>query len=409
MGPIQTIDDVLGMLRRRGLLMALVIVAGGTMALLQALNLPRSYEAAAVLQVEMPRVSDEMALRGTGVAAAQQIQLIEQRLMVRDNLAALIERHGLFADAEGLSLSQKVAAMRASIRIQSITAPGIGGEGALSSLVIVVQLGTAEAAAAVANDLAAAVIDRGAAAQADRTRATLEFFASEEQRIGRAIAQLEAEITAYKDANLGALPEALVGRRLELGRLAEELREIDRQLLELRRNRDALQANPQRRAVETRQIETLEREISGLEAQKSLLQDRADDIDEAIRRSPAVESVLGTFERRLQQLQDQYVVLTRRRTEAEATQRLESDRQTARLELLEPALPPEYPMRSTRRRTLAVGLAGSIAAALGLALLLEFRNPVMRTSGQMQRALQLTPYIAIPRLDPPRRRRRRGI
>ena len=411
MGPIQTLADLLALIRRRWMLMLGIVLAGTALSVLLALQQPRVYESAAVLQVELPRVSTEAASGEAVSRSSQRLQLLEQEITSRDAMLALITRHGLFRDTPGLTASEQVVALRRAIRIETVRAPAspFGGEQPVSAMLIVVRADRPDTAAAVANDLAQTVLDLSIRKQSDRVRETLEFFRDEESRLGTDMAALEAEITAFKNANVDALPEGLQARRDEIGRLDASLRDFDLQLLDLRQELAALQTNANPRLIEQRQIAVLEAQIAGIEGQRDLARIRRGEVETAINRAPQVETQLGTYARRLQQLQDQFSVVTRRRAEAETGQRLESERQTERFELLEAALPPDYAMASGRRKLLVFGMFGSVMLALGAALALELRNPVLRSRRQMERSLDLRPVIALPILDPPGRgRMRRG-
>lgn len=408
MGNIQTLADVVAMVRRRALPMLALVLAGTLATLFTVLRTPHVYESAAVLQVELPRISTEAASGDAVSRSAQRLQLLQQELTSRDNMLALIDRHGLFADAPGLTQTERVIALRQSIRIETVRAGqnAFGAEQPVSALLIVVQLGRPDQAAAVANDLAQEVLDLTAQKQSERVRETLEFYAGEDARLSTAIAALEAEFTAYRNANVDALPDGIQARRDEIGRLDATLRDLDLQLLDLRQELAALQSRGSPRAIEQRQIAALETQIAGLDGQRAAALARRAEVEAAVNRAPQVETAIGTYVRRLQQLQDQYSVITRRRAEAETSQRLDSERQTERFDLLEPALPPDYPLASGRRKMMVFGLFGSIMAALGLALALELRNPVLRSARQMERALDLRPVIALPVLPTPASRRR---
>ena len=411
MGPIQTLADLLALIRRRWMLMLGIVLAGTALSVLLALQQPRVYESAAVLQVELPRVSTEAASGEAVSRSSQRLQLLEQEITSRDAMLALIARHGLFRDTPGLTASEQVVALRRAIRIETVRAPAspFGGEQPVSAMLIVVRADRPDTAAAVANDLSQTVLDLSIRKQSDRVRETLEFFRDEESRLGTDMAALEAEITAFKNANVDALPEGLQARRDEIGRLDASLRDFDLQLLDLRQELAALQTNANPRLIEQRQIAVLEAQIAGIEGQRDLARIRRGEVETAINRAPQVETQLGTYARRLQQLQDQFSVVTRRRAEAETGHRLESERQTERFELLEAALPPDYAMASGRRKLLVFGMFGSVMLALGAALALELRNPVLRSRRQMERSLDLRPVIALPILDPPGRgRMRRG-
>ena len=407
MGNIQTLADVLAMVRRRILPMLAVVLLGSVITLLAVLRMPHVYETAAVLQVELPRVAADTATGDVVSRSSQRLQLLEQELTSRDSLAAMIQKHGLFTDTPGLTPTEKVAALRMSIRIETVRAGQntFGVEQPVSAMLIVVQLGDRQKAADVANDLAARVLDLTAQRQSERVRETLEFYEAEEGRLGLAIAALEAEITAFKNANVDALPEGMQGRREELGRLDATLRDLDLQLLALDQELTALTSRGTPRIIEQRQIAVLEAQIAGLQTQRQAAATRRAEVEAAINRAPMVETQLGTFARRLQQVQDQYSVITRRRAEAETTQRLDSERQTERFDLLEAALPPDYPLASGRRRIMVFGVFASAMLALGLAFVMELRNPVLRSARQMERTLELRPVIALPTLSTPQSRR----
>ena len=116
MGPIQTLDEFLNLLIRRRWLIVGVTLLGTLFAVMVGLSRPQVYEAGAVIQVESPLVSGAE----TGAQSARILQALEQRLTTRESLTALIDRHGLFADAAGLSPEQKVIALRNSIAFQSV-------------------------------------------------------------------------------------------------------------------------------------------------------------------------------------------------------------------------------------------------------------------------------------------------
>ncbi len=399
MGTIQTLEDVIGLIRRRMLLILAVALPGALVSLYLALQLPHVWEAAAVIQIETPQVADPARDLPTATTS-QRLQLIEQRLLSRAALNELIARHGLFADLPALTESERIVLMRESIQLVPV-APGgaaIGGTD-LSALVIIVRLGDPQVAAAVANEMAESVIAMGATAQIARIDETLAFFAAEQARIGEELAAAEARINAFKNANLESLPEALASRREEIGRLDEGLREIDRKLIELQSERDTVAAGPNLRAVERRQIEALDGQIAVLREERALLAQRRDELAEAIGRAPSVEIELARLARELQQIQEQYAVVVRRLAEVETSRKLAEAAQGERFTLLEPAVPPEYPLRSERRKTLVLGVGASGALALLLALVADLRHPVLRTPGQMTRAVGLTPVVAIPYIE----------
>ena len=85
---------------------------------------PRIYEASAVIQLDMPAAIDPAS--DSSLPASRRVQLIEQRLMARQNLRDMIKRLKLFADTPGLSESQQLTALRRSCLPTTSCSSGAG-------------------------------------------------------------------------------------------------------------------------------------------------------------------------------------------------------------------------------------------------------------------------------------------
>ncbi len=403
MGPIQSLEDLVGLILRRRWLIALITVIGTALGAWYAESRPDTFETAAVIQVELPMVA-EGRTPSAPVNALQTLQTIEQRLTTRDNMIALIDRHRLFAQAPGMSVENKVAAMRRAIRFQSVSNAAGGG---LSAIIIAAQADTAENAARVANDLAQSVLDMGAEGKRATADASFAFFKDEEGRIWKAINALETEIATYREANRAALPGAREARQDELTQLATSLQALNQELAGLQSEETSIRAQQTLRATDRRRLEDIGQRLSVLDAQRAPLLARKTEVDGSLGDVAEVDRVLSTYDRQLRQLQDQYSVVSTRLAEADTTQRLSDRQQTERFSLLERAITPEYPVRSGGKRIAIAGAIGSAALALTLAFLLDLAKPVLRNSGQMERELNLRPIVAIPPV-PARARTARG-
>jgi uncharacterized protein involved in exopolysaccharide biosynthesis len=244
MDQAQSIGDLLSLLRRRWLVIVALGGLGTAAAVGYAMSRPSVYETSAKVLIESQQIPDELARSTVTLSTATRLQLIEQRLMARDSLAALVERLGLFADLPRLSMTRKVGLLREAARIDSITASGNpwDNDRGVVAFTITVALGDAEQAALVANELAESAIAQNLEARSARARETLGYFEEEERRIAAALAAAEAEVSAFKKANEGALPEDLAPGREALARLQTAGIELDRQLLELDLRRAELDA-----------------------------------------------------------------------------------------------------------------------------------------------------------------------
>ncbi|MFC0279303.1 hypothetical protein ACFOHK_14220 [Falsigemmobacter intermedius] len=404
MGNIRSLTDLVDLIRRHLVLILFVFLIGSILSFVVAMQRQRSFESTAILQMELPRIAGATAAESV-TQSGQRMQLLEQQIRSRDSLLGLAERYGIFDTAPELPIGQRLSIMRNSVNLESIRTPhGVNAETAVSAIVIRVVMPDPDMAADMANELAQKILDSTAARKSTVARETLDFYASEERRLSGELAALEAEITAFKNSQIAALPESLAARRQELSLLEVQIREYDRQIMDLQQELMPLQAVAAPRVVEQRRMSLLEARMEALQSRHKGVEERIAELQDSISLTPMVETRLGTYLRRQQQLQDQYSVINRRRAEAETTQRLDSEQQTEHFTLLEAALPADHSLSTGRRKIMAAGGLASGLLAVALAFLLELKNPAIHTARQMESVLQIRPVIALPDLGPTRRR-----
>ena len=183
MNQFQSFDEILSAIKRRIWLILAITVVGCLFSLNYALGQVKVYEATAVVQIEDAAVPDQLAgaAASTSAAATRGVKLIEQRLMSRDNLFKVVEKHGLFAEDPTITPLERVGLMREAARIEEIRDPSqqfAPGGNAPSGLLISVRLTDAEKAAQVANELMSFVIDQSRDRNVGRARETLDLFAT---------------------------------------------------------------------------------------------------------------------------------------------------------------------------------------------------------------------------------------
>ncbi len=488
MDQVQMIKEFLRAMRRHAIVILAVVGLGVVGSIYFALGRQSLYETSAKVLIESQQIPDDLARSTVNLTTSERLQLIEQRLMARDNLVEMIDNLGLFADAPAMPMTNKVDALRMATHFNSITAPQTYGNAAnVFAFTVTVQLGDREQAAAVANQFVDSAIQQNLRVRSERVKETLDYFEKEDKRVGGAIAELEVRIAKFKRDNPEALPESLEFRREELRRSQERDLEIDASLLQLQENRAALNlvligdapagmnfavASPaetelgrleielaQKRKVlapnhpEIRRLKdqlaavtalverapvekddagaadiaptsalsqaqqtAVRRQLSQIDAQIQLLTDqkaslatRREELGRSIRDTPEAEITLNALTRQLAELQEQYAVIVQRRAEASTGQQLEASEQSERFHILERALVPDYPYAPNRKKLVVMGSGASVGLAIGLVFLLELLHPVLRTSAQMERQLNLRPVITIPFVATPRDRRRRRL
>ena len=405
MGQIQSIEELIGLvLRRRWLIVALTLL-GMVVASAYAKSRPDEFETAAVIQIQSPAVADAAdATAPVAGGAAQVLQSIEQRLTTRENLVAMINRHGLFADLVGKPMDEKVLLLRRAVRFQAVdSAAGqtFGQARSISAILIYANLDNADLAARVANDFAQGILDQSAAGQRERANQNVAFFKEEEARIWKDITALEAEIATYRTTNADALPTLREARRDDLADFEDDLRQVNQDRVALQSQLAVIEQKTTLRETDRRQLDEIAAGIKVLDAQIAAIINRRDAIQTALAATPEVERVLNGFDRRLTQMQEQYDVVTQRMAESQTSQRLADRQQAESFTLLERAIIPEHPLGNGGKKIAVAGSVFSLLAAVVVAFLLDLAKPVVRTSAQMQRQLDLEPVVCIPEMREP--------
>ena len=402
MGQIQNLEDLVGFMRRHLRLIVAVAVIGAVASAIFARIRPDSYEAFAVIEVQGAQVVQEGS-----PGSAQLMQSIEQRLTTRENLLAVIDRHGLYSDLTALSDDERVALLRASVSFEGIAAAGsnpYAGPAQLSAIIIRAGNTDAGLAARVANDFAQGVLDMSSSGKLRQARDTLAFYQEEEDRLSAEIARVEAEVADYK--LLHAVSGVAEAQRAELVSVEADLRQLDQNLVALMEEQRQLSAKGSLRTTEQRQLQDLDTQIAVLTEQKAALTGRRAELAMALASQPEVERALAGYLRQVDQLNDSLAVVTARLAEAGTAVKLAERQQDERFALLERALTPERSVGSGGRKLFLTGALASLLAGLALAFVLDLLKPVLRTSAQMERQMGLRPIVAIPELDLPDRRRR---
>lgn len=400
MGPIFSLGELADMVRRRALLILTVIVLGCSASVMLALRQAHEYQATEVLQIAQPVIADDLAKSTVEGSSARRLQLIQQRLMARGSVLEVIDKFQLYSDLPGLKDSEKVDMLRRAVQIEGVAAAreGYSDDGTISVLTISARMPTPELAQQIAHDFGQRTIELSKQNRIEQASETLAFFDAQEAAISKEISDLENEITEYRNTNDLSLPGSLEFRREEISTINDGLLDIARERIEVERSMELAEKSQRPATAERLRADYLE-QLETLDAQHNLLMARKIELEELIETSPEVQRKLGAYERQVEQLRDELSNIATRRTDAELGFRLEAERQAERLTVIEEAALPDFPISESRKKKAILGGAASVVAAFVLAYLLELKNPVMRSAGQMERELGFAPVVTVPFLD----------
>lgn len=227
-----SLHDYLSILRRRALVM--ILVFGGVLAasVVLAMLLPRAYESTATILVEGPQVQVAVGDRANQPRPEDRVNLIRQRLMTRENLIGIADRHGLFANEGQRTLSDTdvAEAMRNSTSLQILgqSADPWAPRPLSVSFNLTFQHGSPEKALEVTRELVDLFLASNRQDRVGQATRTTGFLSVEAERVREELEALEARIAAFKSQQAGSLPENLAMSLAGLQSMEADLRNAER-------------------------------------------------------------------------------------------------------------------------------------------------------------------------------------
>lgn len=395
----QVVADLADMLRRRGNVMVLVFVLGCVVSLFYALSRPYTYRSTEIVEIVSPHGEAALATQDPAQHLESRMELLEQRLLGRQNLIDIAEAYDLFKDEAALSADDLVDRMRDAVRIENVFI-----RETLSALRISADMPEPEQARLVAQELSHRIINMNASARIERAREMFEFFTIQEKKLFRDMAETEDMMVTLQETGGAGVPGSEGLRDTEIASTKDAIAQIDQSRADLQMQISTLEKEGSSDAQRA-QLSPLIQQMNTLNAQRRLLSDRRNEL--ASSEGPLFEIAreLTKLARHKRLLEDQIDVISARRGTAEISYLMETRRQTERLVVSEPAFRPDAPVFDPRRRAMVWGTLISMIAAVSAALFLDWRAPVVRSARQLERHLGIAPVVVIPSVAPPQDRK----
>lgn len=229
---------------RVALVAALVLAAGLPLALFW----PAVYRSTATILVEEQEIPRDFVRSTVTSYADERIQVISQQVMTRSTLMQIVEKYALYAkERRYLSNEEILERMRRDVRVQTVSAEVTDRRSGLRNApTIAFRLSydseSPAKAQQVANELVTLYLNENLRTRRQRADETSSFLAGEAARIGRQIAEIEANLAKFKRANAGRLPELVQLNMQMRDRTEAELGELERQVRVLEDRRAYLEA-----------------------------------------------------------------------------------------------------------------------------------------------------------------------
>ena len=414
-GRSRSLSHFLGILKRRALYCAgafLTVLLIG--AFVTAIQRP-IYEAKGKVLVESQEIPTDLVRPTVTQTANERIQVIQQRIMTRDNLLALVNKYKMFASEQRwMSATDILDLMRERTQFELVDIDStLGGNSTsggnatpgrpksapkppgapISTIAFTVsfQYENPEITSRVANDFLTLILSEDARNRTNSATETTAFLTRESQRLQGELAAIEAQIT--ESTTKGTDPTA--------GPSAAPMDPAKIQIVELTKLKEELAQKSSIYSAEHPAIKALKKKVAAME--------------ELAAQTPAAASAqanrgLVELQRQAATAQKNLDETNKKLDEARLGEKLERDQQSERLQVIEQPVQPQQPIRPNRIKLLALSFALAIAAGAGTVFAAETFDSSIRHSRELLgvasgRLIVSIPYIAT-RAETVRRRRR---
>ena len=421
-----------GMIRRRWIWMALLIVMGCSGTVWVWSSTEPTYRAISTVLVSSQQIPESF-VRSTvrGLDSLSNVNALIGEVLSQRNLALLLERHDLYADlVDKVPRNDLVWHLRGNVSIDQQRNVNTRSPSESTAIFVISYEGESpESSAEVANDLASILIAANLEKRSAQARKTTQFLREELQRTSGKVAEANSQITEFNQLHRGELPGDLSPLLQKLERLQSESQVIneqisstedrlmqfetagttastaEEQLLQVRLQLDQQMAihtdeHPNVIALQRRiermqntvqsgsdtsadklsphsfQIASTQRELEVLRQRLFSTGQQISDIDQRVDRIPLRTEELSILQQKAAVLQETHLEFMRKVKDAELAETLESSQQGPQVSMLDRAWPPSGPVQSPLF-ILIPGLLGSVILALLLGFALEILDPVI--------------------------------
>jgi succinoglycan biosynthesis transport protein ExoP len=143
-------------------------------------------------------------------------------------------------------------------------------------------------------------------------------------------------------------------------------------------------------------MDTIERQLKLYGTQKASVMAAIADLTRVLSLAPDVQINLAVIERQREGIQKSLEEISNKLAEARLGEQLEKDQQAERFQVIEQPLTPQNPVRPNRMKIMTFGFLLAGLAGMGSVAGLEILNQSIRTSNDINKALNRYPLVVIP-------------
>jgi len=233
---IKELSDYIDAFRRRRTSILSIAAVFFAISIIVALAWPPVYRSMSTILIEEQEVPSDLIRSTITSYATQRIQTINQRVMTRANLMAIIEKYDLYHNKRRQETTEEILErMRKDVNVQMINADVIdprSGRPTAATVAFTLSFDGegAEVTQKVASELTTLYLNENLKNRAEKASETYTFLTTEADKLREHITELETQLAAFKEKNAERLPQ-VAGLNTQLRERTEtELRDVENQL-----------------------------------------------------------------------------------------------------------------------------------------------------------------------------------
>ena len=235
-----SLADYASIVWRRKWLFLFVSLIVLTLGIFTIFKMPLVYRSTGIIQIEQQEIPSQWVDSTVSSVASERIQAITQLVMTSANLSNIVEKFNLFQErGDSLDEDEKNALVKNNFSMEPIQSRDRRSIVAFS---ISYDDRLPETALNVANELITRYLNINLESRKQSVTDTRRFLEEEANRIEKQLAEIEKEISNFKEIHQSALPEFQDINLQAYERVEQQITEIDRELRSLAERRTVLEA-----------------------------------------------------------------------------------------------------------------------------------------------------------------------
>ncbi|MBI3805572.1 MAG: hypothetical protein HY282_17625 [Nitrospirae bacterium] len=211
--------NYLGMARRQKVWIILPLFAGIIISVVLILKLPKFYRSTTFILVEGQKVPEEYVKSAVSGSVEGRLSTIQQQIMSRSLLEKIIQKLGLYSDKSRTTTEEIINQMRSNIEVKTTVARNNN----IDAFSLSYQGRDPVTVMNVTNELASLFIEENLKIREQLVEGTTEFLDNELKSLKETLERQEAQISGFKQVNMGELPQQMEANLRSLDRMQSDL------------------------------------------------------------------------------------------------------------------------------------------------------------------------------------------